>query len=141
MKRYIWQECLDCKSKICCKGFFPKSVFLTPRNKEELPDMNKKSPCAYLGSDGLCTVHNKKSVDCQLFPFDIISKKGKYFWVIWDVDCPIIKNDRKNFEIYLQNIEKNLMPGFKKYLKEFDEWKDAEYKNKFKYEIIREIFL
>lgn len=141
MNEYLWQECLKCKNKMCCKGYFPKSVFLTPENKKELPEMNKKSPCAYLGPDGLCTVQDKKSVDCRLFPFDIISENGKYFWVIWDVDCPIIKKDKNNFEKYLKDIETNLMPGFKKYLKEFDEWEDDEYKEKFEYEIIREISL
>jgi len=78
-----------------------------------------------------------------MHPFDIISKSNKYYWVIWNdyEKCPLLREEGDHFEDYLKEIEKNVMPKLKNYIKDFDKWKDEEYKEKYKYEILREVKL
>jgi Fe-S-cluster containining protein len=101
--------------------------------------INIKSPCAYLTETGMCGCYDIRPFDCRLFPFDLIKEEGKFYWVIWDVDCPIIKEERHKFNDYLHEHERMLIPKIKKYLEAFNEWEDAEYKEKFAYEILREL--
>jgi len=139
-KDNLWEVCLKCDAE-CCKSEIVKTIFVTPREKELLPKINKRFPCAYLNKQNLCSVHNIRPLDCRMHPFDIISENGKYYWVIWDnYDlCPLIKKEYEKFENYLQDIEKNIIPDLKKYIKECDDWMDDEYRKKYEYKIIREI--
>lgn len=139
MTNKLWQGCLKCKGKRCCHGYLPISIFTTIEEKKRLPKINTKSPCAYLNKGGLCSVHGIKPFDCRLFPFDLIKESGRFYWVIWDVDCPIITHERDRFNDYLYEHETGLIPLVKDFLEEFNEWEDAEYKEKFKYEILREL--
>ncbi len=136
----LWDRCLTC-DYLCCAGYLSKSIFTTPQEKKNLPLINTKSPCAYLDGEGLCSVHPLRPFDCRLFPFDLIKEEGKFYWVIWDVKCRIVEEERSRFNDYLDEHETRLIPKIKQYLEEFNEWEDAEYKGKFKYEIIRELVI
>lgn len=57
------------------------------------------------------------------------------------MNCPIIKNERGRFEDYLLEHETTLIPRFKNFLEEFNEWQGAEYKARYKYEILRELIV
>jgi len=132
---------MQCEGSCCCDGYLPVSIFTTAEEKSNLPKINTKTPCAYLNKKGLCGVYDKRPFDCKLFPFDLIKESGEFYWVIWDVDCPIIKEERDKFNDYLHEHETELIPKIKDYLEEFNEWEDAEYKEKFKYEILRELVI
>lgn len=136
----LWERCLTCPNN-CCHGYLSKSIFTTPAEKKALPLINRNSPCAYLDKKNLCSVHTLRPFDCRLFPFDLIKDAGKFYWVIWDLNCPILKNERDRFEEYLLEHETTLIPKFKDFLEEFNDWRDAEYKARYKYEILRELII
>jgi Fe-S-cluster containining protein len=140
MKKKLWENCEKCDSE-CCKSHIVTTIFTTPEEKKMLPRINEQYPCYYLGKNNLCAIHNKRPLDCRMHPFDIISENNKYYWVIWnDFDkCPLLNEERNRFEEYLKDIEKNIIPKLKKCIKEFDNWKDDEYKEWYKYEILREV--
>lgn len=68
-----------------------------------------------------------------------MEKNKKYFWIVWDVDCPIARNNKKDFEKYLVNHEKNLIPRFRKYITEYARFREEEMDKKFGYKVLREI--
>lgn len=136
----LWNRCLTCHDK-CCKGYLSVSIFTTPDEKRTLPLINTHSPCSYLDKKGLCSVHPLRPMDCRLYPFDLIKNGGKFYWVVWEHKCPILQEDRDRFEEYLLEHETNLIPKFKNFLEEFNEWEDAEYKARYKYEILRELII
>lgn len=142
MNRKIWDRCLTCEKK-CCEYDVVQTVFVTPEEKKRLPGINTQTPCPYYNKENkLCSVHKTRPLDCRIFPFDIIKIDNKYVWVVWDMNyCPILKEERDKFEEYLEEIEKNVIPGLKNHIKEFDEWKDDEYKERYKYKVLREVKL
>lgn len=140
MNKKIWDVCVSCDAG-CCKSDIVQTIYATPEEKMALPKINCQYPCYYLTKDNMCSVHNIRPLDCRMHPFDIISENGVYYWVVWnnDEDCPLLLNERDRFEEYLQDIERTIMPRLRAYLKECDDWMDGEYKEKYKYEIIREV--
>ena len=94
-----------------------------------------------MDTTGLCREHRLRPFDCRLFPFDLIKEEGKFIWVVWDVDCPILKYEKELFEDYLQEHETGLIPKIKDFLEDFNEWEDSEYKDRYSYEILRELRL
>ena len=128
----LWERCLTCEDN-CCHGHLSTTIFTTPEEKKNLPLINTNAPvCPYLDKNNLCGVHTLRPFDCRLFPFDLIKEGGKFYWVIWELNCPIIKNERHQFEEYLLEHETKLIPRFKNFLEEFNDWQDAEYKAKYK---------
>jgi len=137
MKKDLWQVCLTCKEKCC--GDFAIPLFVTPEEKKKHPNLNTKCPCVFFDGGGLCEIHSTRPVDCRFFPFDIMMTGEKYFWIIWNVNCPIVKNGKNDFEKYLEDHEKHLIPKFIDYLAQYAKFREEEMDNKFKYEILREI--
>ena len=100
---------------------FGKKIYITDEERLRLPKINESHPCKYLNGKGLCEVHPKRPIDCRLFPFDIIKKENKFYWIIWKFDCPIAKiANRRKLECYLREHEVNLLPMLnKQYLSEY----------------------
>ncbi len=136
MQSSLWQECLTCKNK-CCKWPLAFPLFLTPEEKKELPDANKCFPCLFFNQKELCNIHNKRPFDCRFFPFDIHKIDGKFFWIIWKVDCPIL--EKRDYEPYLQDHEQNLLSKFKPYLNDYTKFRLEEFLQKYEYQVLREV--
>jgi len=138
MTNELWQDCLACKTKCCCEDIaYP--LFLTPEEKERHKELNTKRPCAFFDERKLCTIHDSCPVDCKLFPFDFIKINGELFWIIWKISCPITEKRQANFETYLSEHEKNLLPDFKEHIEKYAAFRCDELKQKYGYEIIREL--
>jgi len=137
----LWDNCINCKVNCCKDNFIARLIFLTDAEKIQLKKINKSLPCKYLDKNGLCEIHEKRPVDCHLFPFDIIEKDKKFFWIIWEANCPITKEKNHKFYPLLDEIEKNIMPNFKKYIKRYSKFRVKEFLEKFKFKLIREVKL
>ena len=74
MKPKIWEKCINCKVNCCKKKEISYTLFLTDKEKKKLKGINKNFPCKFLDRGGLCKVHDRRPIDCRLFPFDIIKK-------------------------------------------------------------------
>lgn len=138
MKKDLWQVCLSCNEKCCGDFAFP--LFLTPEERKKHPNLNTKCPCVFFGrGGGLCEIHNTRPFDCRLFPFDIMMKGIRFSWIIWEVNCPISRGKEDDFEKYLDDHEKNLIPRFIKHMANYAKFREEEMDNKFKYKILREV--
>jgi hypothetical protein len=138
MPKELWWRCLDCDTG-CCDCDMTNPLFLTQAEKNRFPGINKTFPCAYFNKNSLCDIHPYRPFDCRLFPFDIEKIGKKYYWITWEVDCPIVKYDKTNFEPYLKEHEAKLIPKFKKYLEAYHLFRNDELKNKYSYAVLREI--
>ena len=137
MKSDLWQECIDCKNKCCCWDIaFP--LFTTPDEREKHKNINTKNPCICFNDCGLCDIHNDRPYDCRFFPFDLMKINKNLFWIIWDVDCQIIKNRQDDFEKYITEHEEKLIPSFIEHVEDYAEFRVEELKRKYKYEVLRE---
>lgn len=140
----LWQECLSCKDK-CCKWSFACPLFVTAQEMSKIgeatsnQEFNKKYPCAFFDKDELCAIHDIRPVDCRFFPFDVMNIGGNFFWVIWNVNCSILK--QKNFEPYLQEFETELIPNFQEYLEDYSKFRLEENINECSFRVIRKIKL
>lgn len=75
----------------------------------------------------LCDVYSQRPIDCRLFSFDLLKKNGKFFWIVWNIGCPIIKSySRKEFEPYLREHELIIIPKFKKYISAYSQFRLEE---------------
>lgn len=120
----LWDACLNCSDK-CCQWKIAYPLFVTKEEKEKLPEINSKpkycgkGSCVYFTENELCGVHNNRPIDCRLYPFDILNLKGVLTWVIYDVNCPIFKNEQHNYKLYIHEHEKEIIPQFKEQLQEY----------------------
>ncbi len=69
----------------------------------------KNSMCDFLGEENKCRIYNKRNLDCKLYPFSMMRKKGKVFLAV-DRECPVIANKFKaqSFEKYADYIKNYL---------------------------------
>jgi Fe-S-cluster containining protein len=139
MRRSLWNDCLTCENPCCMmEWLFP--LFLTPKEKKQLPEAGKKISCAhciFLNEKGLCDVYKKRPFDCRFFPFDVHEMDGKFFWIVWKIPCPIVK--KRNYEPYLREHEEKLVPKFKKFLTSYSAFRSKELLNAYEYKVLREI--
>lgn len=141
MEKDIWHNCLNCKSD-CCEHKIAFPLYLTPEEKKQFPKLAnqlRSKNCPFLNNKKLCGIHTNRPLDCRLFPFDVYKINGKFFWMVWKIDCAISKQE--NFEPYLQNLESNVIPKMKKYLHEYDMFRWDEMRKNWSYKILREINL
>lgn len=137
MVKDLWQECLTCKTK-CCREDVAFPLFTTPKDLERNKALNSKTPCIFLNDCGLCAIYDSRPYDCRFFPFELMKINNKFFWIIWDVVCPITKNRREDFERYLVEHEEKLIPQFIDHLDDYANFRVEELKSKYKYEVLRE---
>lgn len=114
-------------------------LFVTPKEKNNLPNINTKSPCAYFNDRGLCDMHNNRPIDCRLFPFDLMKINKKIYWITWDINCLILKKRRNDFEKILLEHESKIIPHFIKYLNAYTNFRIKELKRAYKYKVLREL--
>jgi Fe-S-cluster containining protein len=142
MMQNLWKKCINCKDVPCCKEkkIFYK-LFLTKQEKNNFPEINKTYPCKFLNSKSLCEIHDQRPIDCRLFPFDIAKIDNKFYWIYWKTNCSVIKKGtKKELEICLKDIEKNILPKFKKHIEAYSQFRYDELLDTFgKYVIIREL--
>lgn len=134
----IWKDCLYCRDK-CCKWDIANPIFVTPQEKEKLTGINTKHPCFFFNQKELCDIHVIRPFDCRFFPFDILKINGEFFWIVWKLNCLILNKNKKEFEIYLREHEKYLIPKFKECLSDYSEFRLKEFLSKYRYEVLREI--
>lgn len=140
MKKDLWHDCVICKNK-CCKWELAFPLFTTPDERKKHKTINSKKPCVFLNDKELCEIHNSRPFDCRFFPFDIMKIDTKFFWVIWNDDCSISKNRRKDFEKYLSEHEKKLIPNFVKYIDDYANFRLKDLKSRYSYEVLRELVI
>ena len=87
----------------------------------------------------MCDAHQDRPVDCRLFPFEILKVDGVFHWVIRDVDCLILK--APDYEPYLQQHERDIIPGFFKYLDDYASFRLDEFLDKYNYRVLRPLNL
>jgi Fe-S-cluster containining protein len=136
----IWRKCLECKNTCCgiVDDFFP--LYVTDKEKKCLNKINLEKPCAYFGQNNLCQIYDSRPVDCRMFPFDIDLSDDEYFWIIWEIDCPIVREmSEDESEEYLENFEKNIIPKFKNELNKYSKFRDGDLTSKFSYRKLRKI--
>lgn len=141
----LWRECLNCRDN-CCHWDIASNIFITPEESERIgklhPDkiklFNKISPCPFLSEEGFCIIHDVKPVDCRLFPFDIIKIGDKFFWIVREMDCAILKSEEKLKE-YLKDFEENMIPCFMIHMEEYALFRLDELSRKYKFKILREV--
>jgi len=136
-KDQLWKDCMNCKNKCCCEEIaFP--LFVTLEERKEHKKINTKKPCIFFNKNELCEIHSSRPYDCRFFPFELMKIKNKFYWIIWDIDCSITRNRRKNFEEYLSEHETNLIPRFLDNIENYAKFRVEELKRKYNYEILRE---
>lgn len=139
MEKNLWKECLTCKDK-CCKWWIAFPLFSTPEEKLNLNGINTRHPCIFFNQNELCDIHNIRPYDCRFFPFEILKFGGKFFWIIWNLNCAITNNRTKEeFEPCLQEHEQELIPKFKEYIDGYEKFRKEEFLSKCKYEVLREV--
>lgn len=140
MENDLWKACLACRTK-CCSSDIADPLFVTPRERITNKGINTKNPCTFFRG-GLCQVHSSRPFDCRFFPFDMMKIDGGYYWIFWEIKCPITDNkNEKDFEKYLLEHENILLPKFLKYINSYAKFRLEELKRKFKFKIIRRINL
>ena len=136
-----WAECLDCEVNCCKRKIVSYPLFLTDEENEKFSEINKKFPCRFLNENGLCDSHDKRPLDCRLFPLDIIREEGEFYWAYWNINCPIIQNDSIKCEIRLQEIEDKMILNYK-VMKAYSGFKLYEFLENFgMYVILRKIVI
>lgn len=134
------EECVACKDK-CCNWDLAFPLFVTPEEKKKLVKINTCHPCSFFNKEQLCDVHKDRPFDCRFFPFDILKLDGKFYWIIWKVNCPMLVNGKEKFEEILAEHEQHLVPFFKAHLDNYSQFRLAELLSKYEYEVIREVKL
>jgi Fe-S-cluster containining protein len=137
MKTDLWKRCLECSDK-CCGWQLAFPLFVTPEEKSKTPDINTQFPCKFYTDSGLCDIHLNRPFDCRFFPFDILEIGSRYFWITWKVNCPILTENRDEFETYLEEHERELIPKFRSFIKDYSQFRLQEFLRKYKYEVLRE---
>lgn len=141
MHSELWNACLGCNNN-CCFIEVSKKLIITEKEELRLPEINKSFPCKYLNNKGLCRVHAGRPIDCRLFPFDIIKKEDKFFWIKWEFDCAISKiTSKEKLERFLREHEERLIPRFKKYLHKYAEHDMGDWELENSYQLLREVRL
>ncbi len=136
---------MDCE-KECCKEKIAHSIFLTPAEKnilKRLKRKNKNSSCKFFNSQYLCDIYSQRPIDFRLYPFDILKRGGKFFWIVWNNSCPITESRSGiEFEPYLQEQESKIIPKFKKCMDTYSQFRKKEFINNFGEPIVlREIII
>jgi Fe-S-cluster containining protein len=142
----LWKGCLICRSKSCCNLDIAYPLFVTQEEMERIKTLypnkaksfNRILPCPFLMGDGLCMIHEIKPVDCRLFPFDVIKVNGKFCWIIWKLDCLILRDEGK-FEEYIADLEEKLIHGFSPHIEAYSSFRLDELLGRYSYEILREV--
>ena len=154
--------CTSCQTHSCCTSFSAPLLFPTDVEKlkainkyddkyvEEVKirgkvlksiKKNKNSECVFWNSkNNKCTIYKNRPFDCIIFPFDIFSINGKYFWVVFSCNP---NSDWKWSESYLQTIEnseefRHVLDNIESYHSHIDTDRSTK-KEKMEYTIIREV--
>lgn len=154
--------CNTCQTNSCCTSFTAPLLF--PRDIIKLKEINKydnehvkeikirgktlktikkrnNSECVFWDNNKKkCAIYKNRPFDCMVFPFDIFTISGKYFWVVYSCNPD---SDWKWSESYLQTFEnseefKEIIDNIESYHGHIDV--DRSIKNdKIEYTVIREV--
>ncbi|MEW6294867.1 MAG: hypothetical protein AB1467_01055 [Candidatus Diapherotrites archaeon] len=138
MQTDLWKECLTCKDK-CCKWDIAFPLFVTNHEKRKLSHINTRHPCLYFNRKELCEIYPNRPFDCRFFPFNVWESNGKFYWMIWKLNCPILNKNKEKIELYLQEHEKKLIHRFKNYLNAYSKFRLEELIAKYQYEVLRKV--
>lgn len=81
--------------------------------------------------DGNCKIYNSRPYDCRLYPYDIKKINGKFFLVIYKLDCIQYKNFLGNVDYLIEKI--------KPFINTFTDMHYNSKLNDLEYTIIKEI--
>jgi Fe-S-cluster containining protein len=142
MDKDLWHDCLVCEDK-CCKWDLAHPLFVTPEEKKQhllINTINQSiNQCIFFTQNELCEIHQSRPYDCRFFPFDLMELNNSFYWIIWGVSCNILRKRQNDFEQYLIQHEKLLLPNFFHHIKAYAEFRVEELKRKYKFEVLREV--
>lgn len=93
-----FQHCQPCLT--CCKN---ENLYLSTEEKVVYGDRSEGVNCKHLLDDGKCNIHDKRPMECRIYPFDLKKIDGKIKWLVWE-SCPATSSMEPEF--YNQEIEK-----------------------------------
>src|SRR6478736_3358307 len=156
--------CSTCQHNSCCTSFtapllFPgditklkainmydeehvKEIKIRGKTVKTIKKMNNSECVFWNSTDKKCSIYKNRPFDCMIFPFDIFTINGKYFWVVYSCNP---NSDWKWSEAQLQMFEnseefKEIAANIESYHGHIDV--DRSIKNdKIEYTIIREVNL
>lgn len=151
MSEGILKKCTDCRlEKNCCMGFNSIDLpilsskeynYLVNNLKKRKKYFSKIDGDCYnlVAKDGVCpfykngcTIYNSRPNDCKLFPFDIKCIDGKYYLVLYKLECYKLKDMKK------ENVD-DIVNEIKPYIKTFtDKDLNAKMEN-LDYKVIKQI--
>jgi len=145
---------------MCCK-FFSGRQFLAPSDIKRIEgagitDFYEKKPgfsfftlkekegyCVFYDhAKRKCTIYAIRPADCRFFPYDILRKGSKYYWIKWklesaDASCHLFESI--NDEDFLKDLEE-FLPGFMEHIDEYADYTDAMIKSgESTFKLLREI--
>lgn len=139
MNSKLWNACLHCSNNRCLLEA-GKKLFVTNEEKLRLPEINKSFPCRYFNEKRLCKVHSRRPFDCRLFPFDMIEREEKLFWIKWKFNCAISRiTDEEKLECFPKEHKKNLLPRFRVYLREYAGQEMTNWELESGFQLLREV--
>jgi Fe-S-cluster containining protein len=74
--------------------------------------------CVFL-KDGQCSIHDKKPMECRIFPLEILEIDGKLTWVVWEI-CPVhseLGYEKLADEFEAEMLKKYSLEGIKEFVK------------------------
>ena len=79
----------------CCHG---ERVFVSPKEQRALGEdrfgnspAREEAPCEKLNTaTGLCSIHERRPIECRIFPLDLLVVKEQVHWVVWHGACPAV---------------------------------------------------
>ncbi len=120
-------EIISKKTRLDKKTFAKKIELSKLRNDKNLKDMyqmrsNDKTGGCYFYQNNKCQIYQYRSIDCKLFPYDIILEEdGKYYLVCYILDkCLTKKIESSKIEDVSYNI-RLLVNLMKPYLREYND--------------------
>ena len=92
---------------------------------------------------GRCSIYTCRPADCRFFPYDLLRKGGKYFWIKWKIEKPApgcLIYAGLDDEAEVSRLEKMVLPGFRGALKAYTGYTDYMIaKSQHNFKIIREM--
>ncbi len=119
-------QCTECnKTNNCCCNFEKidspiisleekKKIELcydTINNKNSFQDLTNEcfninivnNKCIFY--EGKCKIYNNRPYDCRLYPYDIKKINGRFFLVLYKLDCIQYKNFSENVDYLIEKIK------------------------------------
>lgn len=162
-KQSIQKLCDGCKHQSCCTGFaspllfstdleklksigkfndkFLKDLTINGKTVKTIKKKDDSSTCIFWDEENTqCSIYQNRPFDCRMFPFDVYSIEGKFYWVVYSCNPD---SDWRWSEEYLRALEAE--PQFDEIMENIDVFGDLTWLKSLKeaqkipFTIIREV--